>query len=154
MAEYRIRETGAVVTESEFRALHPNTSFPTLITVEMLDDYGADPVLEGAQPTHSEYQVVYRDGVEEMNGQWFTKYAVADMDEEAVAAVKETKRASNKAEASRRLAETDYTQLPDAAAQIENSMEIAAYRAALRAIAVNPPETVEEWPNKPETVWK
>ena len=45
MAEYRIQETGQVVTESEFRELHAATSFPPQITQEMANDFGADVVL-------------------------------------------------------------------------------------------------------------
>ena len=46
----RIRETGAVVYDNEFRALHPNTSFPLVLSAELLNDFGADPVFEGPQP--------------------------------------------------------------------------------------------------------
>lgn len=74
--EIRIRESGAVVFEQEFRRLHPNTSFPPVLTVELLNDYGADPVLEGAQPTGDQYQYAQRQGVEQVDGQWFTKYVI------------------------------------------------------------------------------
>ncbi len=77
MAEYRIQETGAVVTESELRAMHPNTSFPYVLTEELVNDLGADVVFEGPQPTATKYQVVYRDGVEQIEGKWYTKYSVA-----------------------------------------------------------------------------
>jgi len=58
--EIRIRETGNVVTESEFRQLYPNTSFPYQITEQTLDEFGADMIFEGPQPTLTMYQTRQR----------------------------------------------------------------------------------------------
>lgn len=73
----RNQTTGDVVTEGEFRALHSNTSFPQQLTPEILAAFGYDPVLEGAQPSGEPWQYAQRDGVEEINSQWFTKYILA-----------------------------------------------------------------------------
>lgn len=70
----RIRETGEVITDRQFRANNPSTSFPPQLTAETLDAFGADPVLEGAQPTGEPWQQVEADGVEQIEGQWFTKF--------------------------------------------------------------------------------
>jgi hypothetical protein len=104
--EIRIRETGAVMYESEFRALHPNTSLPQQLDAQTLDALGADPVLEGPQASPTRYQVAFRDGVEEINGQWFTKYSVADIDAEGIAAVDEAQATAMRNERTKRLAET------------------------------------------------
>lgn len=72
----RNRNTTDVMTEGEFRAAHSNTSFPRVIPPELLDAFGFDPVLEGAQPTGEPWQYPVRDGVEEIEGQWFTKYVL------------------------------------------------------------------------------
>lgn len=106
--ELRIRDTGQVMTESEFRSLHPNTSFPPQLTVELLDSFGADPVLNGPQAQPTRYQVAFRDGVEEINGQWFTKFSVTDMDADAIAALDASQAASIRADRNRRLSETDW----------------------------------------------
>jgi hypothetical protein len=45
--QIRIRETGAVMYESEFRALHPNTSMPQLLTEATLKSFDAEVVFEG-----------------------------------------------------------------------------------------------------------
>jgi hypothetical protein len=37
--QVRIRETGAVMYESEFRAMHPNTSMPQQLSEELLNDF-------------------------------------------------------------------------------------------------------------------
>lgn len=82
----RIRETGAVVYDNEFRAMYPDTSFPLVLGADTLNDFGADPVFEGPQPTLTENQYARQDGVEEINGQWFTKYVAVDYTPEELAA--------------------------------------------------------------------
>ena len=75
--EIRNRTTGAVITDSQLRADNPGTSFPKQITVDILDGFGYDPVLNGAPAAASgPYERSVRDGVEEINGQWFTKFVV------------------------------------------------------------------------------
>lgn len=85
--QIRIRDTGAVVYESEFRELHPNTSFPLVIPSELLNDFGADPVLEGPQPTLTADQYAVYDGViQDANGNWMTSYVAVDYTAEEIAA--------------------------------------------------------------------
>jgi len=129
--ELRIRDTGAVMTESEFRSLHPNTSFPQQLSVALLDEFGADPVLNGAQPTATRYQIVARDGVEEINGQWFTKFTAIDIDADAIAALDAQQAASQRTERNRLIAECDWTQVADSPVDKE---VWATYRQLLRDI--------------------
>ena len=71
--EIRNRSNGELTTISQFKASQPNTSFPKQITTDILDSYGYDPVLNGAQATVvAPYGVSMRSGVEEISGQWFT----------------------------------------------------------------------------------
>ena len=129
--EIRIRETGQVVQEGEFRSLHPNTSFPVQLTAQIINDAGADIVLEGPQASPTRYQTAYRDGVEQINGNWYTKYSVADMDDEAKA-VKDAEQAKSvREERNKKLSETDWTQLADSTADKE---KFATYRQALRDV--------------------
>lgn len=149
MAEYRIRETGAVVTESELRAMYPNTSFPYVLTEELVNDLGADVVFEGPQPTATKYQTVYRDGVEEIEGKWYTKYAVADMDDEAKAAVDAATIVVNKALRNTKLDNTDWTQLGDVPLTAQCKADFADYRKALRDADMLDPV----WPDAPAEEW-
>jgi len=83
----RIRETSAVVYDNEFRALHPNTSFPAVLSVELLNEFGADPVLEGPHPTLTADQYAVYDGVvQDANGNWMTSYVAVDYTAEEIAA--------------------------------------------------------------------
>ena len=146
--EIRIRQTGAVVTESEFRAMHPNTSMPTVLTTEILAGFEADPVLNGATPTAGRYQTVARDGVEQIGAQWFTKFVLVEMDDAAKAALDAQQAASVRADRNRRIAECDWTQLPDSPV---DKTTWAVYRQALRDITAQTgfPWDVE-WPVQPE----
>ena len=149
MTQYRIRENGAVVTESEFRAMYPNTSFPYVITEELVNDMGADVVFEGPQPTATKYQVTYRDGVEQVEGKWYTKYSVADMDDEAKAAVDEATKASNRTTRNTKLSDCDWTQLADVPLTEACKTAFATYRQALRDVDLLEPV----WPEAPAEEW-
>ena len=148
---YRVRATGEVKSQGEIRRDNPNTSFPSQWTQTTLDALGLDPVLNGAQPTPGFYQVVAQDGVEQINGQWFTKFILVDMDQEAKDAKDAQCKAANKATAEKKLAETDWTQMPDVA--LVNKQAFTDYRAEIRAIALNPPVIVENWAVKPDEQW-
>lgn len=138
--EIRIRDTGAVMYEGEFRALHPDTSFPQQLTVELLNDFGADPVLEGPQASPTRYQTAYRDGVEQIDGQWFTKYSVADMDADAIAAKDAEQAKSVRETRNQKLKDCDWTQLVDSPES--NKLAWANYRQALRDV---PKQTGFPW---------
>jgi hypothetical protein len=158
--EIRIRETGAVVTESEFRALFPNTGFPPVLTEEIINDFGGDPVFEGPQAqTVPPYQFSMRQGVEQVAGKWFTKYvagpvftdneeSTADEQEAAYKARKDEEQANNvRGERNRRLSETDWTQVEDSPV---DKASWAIYRQALRDVTAQSGfPWVIEWPEKP-----
>ena len=130
--EIRIRETGQVVYEGEFRSLHPNTSFPAQLTAQIINDAGADVVLEGPQAQPTRYQTAYRDGVEQIDGQWFTKYSVADMDDEAKAAKDAEQAKSVRQQRDDKLKALDWTQGKDIPDSISGPAAIV--RQALRDV--------------------
>ena len=75
--QIRIRQTGAVVFDSEFRtyAQTQGAVFGTPLTEEFINQYGGDIVLEGPQATTTPpYQYSQRSGVEQLDGKWYTKY--------------------------------------------------------------------------------
>jgi len=154
--ELRIRDTGQVMTDSEFRSLHPNTSFPPQLTVELLDSFGADPVLNGPQAQPTRYQVAFRDGVEEINGQWFTKYVVGPVfeTEEEEAAYKKgiDDRAAEgvRAQRDKLLADSDWVVIKAKETSTNLPAGFKAYREALRDITEQEgfPHNVT-WPEKP-----
>lgn len=156
--QIRIRDSGAVVYENEFRAMHPDTSFPLVLTSDLLNDFGADPVLNGPYPSAEWDQVVVFDGVVEIADQWFTSYLVRDMTPEELAIAEDQRKVANKNQAEQALIASDWTEVRSVTdstktPHLSNGEEFIEYRLALRAIAVDPPVTVEEWPVKPDEVW-
>ena len=146
--ELRNKETSAVITESEFRAAFPNTSFPEQLTAGLIGDMGFDVVLEGPQAQPTRYQTAFRDGVEEINGKWFTKYSVADMDDETKAAKDAEQAKSMRDQRTQKLSDSDWTQLADSP---ENKAAWATYRQALRDIPTQAGFPWEvQWPTQPE----
>ena len=147
--QVRIRETGAVMYEGEFRALHPNTSFPQQIDEATLNAFGADVVFEGAQAQPTRYQTAFRDGVtQDDQGRWFTKYSVADMDDEAKSALDAQQAASRRSIRDEKLKDSDWTQVADS--PVDKDLW-ATYRQALRDVTAQEgfPWNVV-WPTQPE----
>lgn len=146
--EIRLRDVGTVVTDSEFRALHPTTSFPPQLTEALLDDFAADPVFEGPQPTVTRYQFVARQGVIQIGDKWHTNYVAIDMSPEAQTALDAQQAANVRTERNRRLAESDWTQLPDSP---PDALAWGVYRKALRDLPSQPgfPWDII-WPEAPQ----
>jgi len=161
--EIRNRSTGVVITESQLRADNPNTSFPKQITVDILDGFGYDPVLNGAAAsTSGPYEVSTRDGVEEIKGQWFTKFIVGPVftdNEEGTAAEQQAAYRTNidnqaassvRSDRDRKLAASDWTVLTDSPLATAKKTAWKTYRKALRDISAAEgfPHTME-WPTEP-----
>lgn len=73
--QIRIPSTGQVIYEGEFRALFPNTSLPQQLTEALINSLGGDVVFEGPQASGGDhYQYSQADGVEQIDGKWYTKY--------------------------------------------------------------------------------
>jgi len=130
--EIRIKETGEVVSEQGFRALNPNTSMPQQLTEATINELGGDVIFEGPQAQSTRYQVGFRDGVEEIEGKWYTKYSVADMDAEAIAAKDAAQATAVRATRDAKLAALDWTQGKDIADEV--SGPAATLRQALRDV--------------------
>ena len=166
--EIRNRSTAEVTTLSQFKASYPNTSFPKQITADVLDSYGYDPLLQGPQATvTAPYEISVRDGVEQVNGQWFTKYVVGPSftdttdsdgnvtsaaDNEAAYRARIDASAAENVRSTRnqRLAECDWTQLADQPFSAADQVEWAGYRQALRDLpdSAGFPHDVT-WPDAP-----
>lgn len=149
----RIRSTGQLMTDSEFRqyikALGSGAWNNPVIELAVVNEFGADPVFEGPQASGGTvYQYSQQDGVEEVGGQWYTKYILGpvftdttDMDgnvttaaenEAAYKAAKDAEQAERvRDDRTKRLADCDWTQLADSPA---DKAVWATYRQELRDI--------------------
>ena len=169
--------TGELTTESQFRAQYPYVSFPKQLTAEILSDYGYDVVLNGAQAdVTAPYGVSVRQGVEEINGQWFTKFVAGpvftdttDEDGNVTATAAEQEAAYRqgvddraaegiRATRNKRLADCDWRVTYEVEKAAVDGLGIqlptvwSDYRQALRDITTQPgfPHNVT-WPEEPST---
>lgn len=137
--QVRIKETGAVMFDHELRNLYPNVTGP-------LDDL-YDVVFEGPQAQPTRYQVAFRDGVEEIDGKWYTKHSVSDMGQEAKDALDTAQAEAIRKQRTEKLKDSDWTQVDDAPV---DKTAWATYRQALRDITLQTgfPWTIT-WPDAP-----
>jgi hypothetical protein len=125
-----------------------------------LNQHGADVVFEGPQATGGTvYQYSMRQGVEQSDGKWYTKYvlgpiftdtaeATAAEQEAAYKSMKDAEQAkAAREDRTRRLSATDWTQLADAPV---DKTAWATYRQALRDVPAQAgfPWNVQ-WPDTP-----
>ena len=161
--EIRLRSTGQVMMESEFRYYQKTNNGPTWdqTTDEILEALGADVVFNGPQAQPGRYQTAYRDGVEQLEGKWYTKYILGPVfvDGETTAAEQEAaykaKKDAEFATSARSqrdtlLKETDWVVIKS----LENAQSIpsdwATYRQALRDIPQQSGFPISiTWPAKP-----
>jgi len=157
--QIRVRETGVVMYENEFRALFPNTGFPAQLTEAIINEFGGDVVFEGPQASGGTvYQYSQAAGVEQINGKWYTKYVLGPIftdgettaaeQEVAYKAMKDAEQAKSvRATRDAKLAECDWTQVADA--PVDKTVW-ATYRQALRDITAQEgfPWTIT-WPDAP-----
>ena len=165
--QIRIRTTGAVMYESEFRAYTKANGGPSweTTTTEVLEALGADVVFEGAQATGGTvYQYSQASGVEQVDGKWYTKYILGPVfidqvedgvtttaaeQEVAYKASKDAEQAKSvRASRDEKLKDCDWTQVADAPVDKE---VWATYRQALRDVTTQTgfPWTIT-WPVAPE----
>jgi len=140
---------GQVMYEAEFRAHIKANGGPSwdTTTPEVLEALGADVVFEGPQAQPTRYQVAFADGVEQIEGKWYTKYSVADMDAEAITAKDAEQATSVRQQRTDKLKDSDWTQVADSTA---DKAAWAAYRQALRDVTDQEgfPWTID-WPTNP-----
>jgi hypothetical protein len=165
--QIRIRQTGTVMYEAEFRAYQQANGGPTWgqTTEEILDSLGADVVFEGPQATGGTvYQFSMPDGVEQIDGKWYTKHilgpvftdttddagnvtSAAEQEAEYKAMKDAEQAASVRQQRTEKLKDSDWTQIADSTA---DKALWATYRQALRDVTSQAgfPWTIE-WPEQP-----
>lgn len=166
--QIRIRQSGAVMFESELREYLKANDGPSYdqLTPEVMEAIGVDSVFEGPQATGGTvYQYSQRDGVEQVEGKWYTKYILGPVftdqpatdtqaaqtaaeQEAAYKAVKDAEQATAmRQKRTDKLKDSDWTQVADAPV---NQAAWATYRQALRDVTQQSgfPWTID-WPAQP-----
>jgi hypothetical protein len=166
--QIRIRATGQVLLQHEWEKWVAQTYAKSLsgITEEVVNRFESDIVFEGPQATGGTvYQYSQRDGVEQLDGKWFTKYILgpvftdraAEGDQPAQTAAEQEaaykarkdaeQAASVRTSRTEKLKDCDWTQIADSTA---DKATWATYRQALRDVPTQAgfPWTVT-WPDAP-----
>jgi hypothetical protein len=162
-------QTGQVMYESEFRAYTKANGGPSweTTTTEVLEALGADVVFEGAQATGGTvYQYSQANGVEQVNGKWYTKYILGPVfidqvvdgvtttaaeQEVAYKASKDAEQAKSvRSTRDTKLAECDWRVIKAAETATTLDAAWATYRQALRDVTAQSgfPWTIT-WPDAP-----
>jgi len=159
--EIRLRSTGQVMYEGELRSYLLANNGPSfgVLNAEVLESIGADVLLEGAQASGgNHYQVSQRQGVEEIDGKWYTKYILGPIftDGETTAAEQEaayrTAKDTEQAKSVRttrdeKLKDSDWSQVADA--PVDKTVW-ATYRQELRDVPTQSGFPWEvTWPDAP-----
>lgn len=126
--EIRIKNTGAVVTESEFRAMFPRTGFPVQLTEAIINDFGGEVVFEGPQASGGTvYQYSMRQGIEQVNGKWYTKYVLGPVFKDIPATATEPAKTASQQEAEYKAAK-DAEQAKNVRAQRDELLSTTDWR--------------------------
>jgi hypothetical protein len=159
--QIRIRSTGQVLLQHEWEKWVATTYGKSIsgFTPEIFNTFDSDVVLEGPQATGGTvYQYSQQDGVEQIDGKWYTKYILGPVftdgettaveQEAAYKAGKDAEQATSvRKDRNERLAESDWTQLADSPA---DSAVWATYRQALRDVTAQSGFPWEvTWPDAP-----
>lgn len=160
MAEFRVRSTEELISESELRFRFRNVSLPVVLNKETLDFLGVDVVFASPQPSNSDpLKTVRRYGIiQDSKGNWVENWEVVDLftgpnktqDEQVYL----TQRAESQWNAVRQsrdqlLRETDWVTIR---AQDTGTAVLPAwstYRQALRDITQQADPFNITWPSKP-----
>jgi hypothetical protein len=166
--QIRIRESGAVVFENEFRtyAQSKGATFGSTLDEGFINSFGGDIVFEGPQASGGTvYQYNHRDGVQNIEGKWYTHYilgpvftdraATEDQPAKTAAeqeaeykAMKDAEQAKSvRASRTEKLKDSDWTQIADSTA---DKAAWATHRQALRDVTSQSgfPWTIT-WPETP-----
>jgi hypothetical protein len=150
--------------EAEFRTFIKANGGPTWgqTTEEILNSLGADVVFEGPQASGGTvYQFSMPDGVEQVDGKWYTKHILGPVftdgettaaeQEAAYKAMKDAEQAKSvRASRDAKLSECDWRVIKALESNLPQDFEWAAYRQALRDVTVQAgfPWTID-WPEAP-----
>lgn len=134
-------------TLGQLRRDNPQISFPTEMTDSLLAEYSVYPLTATPYPEVDYTKNVTNGDPVLVDGNWTQVWIVSDATPEEIAQRTDDQWAAVRAERNQKLADCDWTQLPDAPV---NAEEWASYRQALRDITTQPDPFNIVWPEEPQ----
>ena len=135
------------LTDMAAIALHKDTSFPLPLSPDGHPELGLYKLKETIVPETTRYQAVEEVMPVLVDGQWTQQWNIIEFSEEEKKATTAAKSRTAREDRNMRLADCDWTQLPDAPV---DHAEWAAYRQALRDVTSQPGFPWEVvWPEQP-----
>jgi len=135
-------------TIQDLRQENPSTSFPLVLSNELLAEFGVYPVLENARPDTDRFSYAVKRGLPELvNGEWIVLWDVLAKSQEEIAEQDERQAVEVRDSRNGKLAKTDWRFRSDMAP----TQQWIDYCQALRDVTAQPgfPWSVT-WPTQPE----
>jgi hypothetical protein len=131
------------VYEGDIKLLHPGTSFPFPFS----PPEGYAPVVDTPQPQVGHDQVVAEGDLELVDGEWYRTWVVSEAPDSIVAERTQAQAKRIRSERNKRIAQCDWTQLPDA------SVDVAAWASYRQQLRDLPKQSgfpwLVTWPSEP-----
>ena len=131
---------------SELRSKFPNTTFNKTLIAANLTDFGVVEVEEEDPPSFTTSQYIKEKAPAFASGKWSKGWEVVNYTTSELTAIEDDKKATQRGNRDRLLAETDWT----ASSDLTMSDDWKTYRQALRDVPTQAgfPDTIT-WPTKP-----
>lgn len=152
VVQYPISGTDVVMQNTD-------TSFPQgELSVELMQSFNCEPVVETAPATFDPITQNISDSVTLQDGQWVQTWVVTDASEIEVAEREQQRKDNNAARAKAMLLDTDWSENASVrntamTPHLVNGEDFDTYRITLRAIVIDRPVEVSQWPERPDAIW-
>ena len=129
----------------QLRSDNPQVSFPSTIPSDTLAEYDVYEVVSTEQPSYDGNAHKIEQSIELVAGVWTQTWVLVEHTAQDI----ERRWSSVRADRNQRLADCDWTQLPDAPLSNIQMQEWASYRQALRDITTQSNPFNIGWPEQP-----
>lgn len=137
MNEFRMHSDGAIVSEEEYRANHPDKIFPVVLIPE-----DADPVFKSPKPNDINCHIIRGGVIQDVLGNWIEKWKVIPYTEEELLAQSEQQAKQQRESAKQvRQEQVEAIQVTTSTGKVFDGDEISQNRMARAIIALQATNT-------------
>jgi hypothetical protein len=146
------KPTGFPLLEDNFKQIHPEVTFPQVLTPQDVEPhgYGMYEFSQRPEPTNRYDKLIEGEPIRDEQGYWRQQWLVVEQTAEEKAETDNRKAGETRFKRNQRLAATDWTRLDDAPLSTEQRAAWAVYRQQLRDLTDQPGFPWEVvWPTAP-----